>query len=82
LNLEVTGICELFDVRAERALAASSNKGREGSSGSFKARAKRYTSYEKLIAADDIDAIIIGTPDHRHAEIVVEAAKKGKHVYV
>ncbi|MGC9341952.1 MAG: Gfo/Idh/MocA family protein [Bacteroidales bacterium] len=82
LNLEVNGICDLFDVRAERALSASANKGREGSSGTFGSRAKRYTNYKDLLAADDIDAVIIGTPDHWHADIVIEAAKHGKHVYV
>lgn len=82
LNLEVNGICDLYDVHAERALAASANKGREGLNGSFGKKAKNYTNYKDLIAADDIDAVIIGTPDHWHADIVVEAASKGKHVYV
>jgi predicted dehydrogenase len=82
LNLEVNGICDLYDIHAERALAASANGGREGIGGSFGKTARRYRTYKELINADDIDAIIIGTPDHWHSEIVVEAARKGKHVYV
>ncbi|MFW5645006.1 MAG: Gfo/Idh/MocA family protein, partial [Bacteroidota bacterium] len=82
LNLEVTGICDVYDIHAERALAASANKGKEGINGSFGKRAKKYTHYKDLIAADDVDAVIIGTPDHWHADMVIEAAKKGKHVYI
>ncbi len=82
LNLEVNGVCDLFDVHAERGLAASANKGREGLNGSFGKKAKRYTNYRDLIAAEDIDAVIVGTPDHWHSEIVIEAAKRGKHIYV
>ena len=29
----------------------------------------------------DIDAVVIGTPDHSHAVIAMEALRRGKHVY-
>ena len=82
LNLEITAVCDLFDVHAERAIAASANGGREGTSGKFGKKAKRYQNFRELLAADDVDAVIIATPDHWHAEIVIEAARRGKHVYV
>ncbi len=82
LNLVCNGVCDLFDVRAEKAMEASANAGREGSDGTFGPKAKRYRHYIDLLNADDIDAVIIATPDHYHAEIVIEAAKRGKHVYV
>lgn len=82
LNLEVTGVCDLFTVHAERGLLASSNIHREGSEGKFGKRAKVYNNYQEMLASPDIDAVIIGTPDHWHAPIVVEAARHGKHVYV
>ena len=35
-----------------------------------------------MLAADDIDAVCLGTPDHWHAYMTVEACKAGKDVYV
>ncbi|MEX2673801.1 MAG: Gfo/Idh/MocA family oxidoreductase [Phycisphaeraceae bacterium] len=37
--------------------------------------------YEKLLARDDIDAVMIGTPDHWHVPIAVAAARAGKDIY-
>ncbi len=38
------------------------------------------TSYEELCAADDIDAVIIATPNFTHRDMAVAAARGGKHV--
>ncbi|RKD88165.1 Gfo/Idh/MocA family protein [Mangrovibacterium diazotrophicum] len=82
LNIVITAVCDLFDVHAENALAAAANTGRNGVDGEMKLSAKRYRRYTELINADDVDAVIIATPDHWHARMVVDAAKAGKHVYV
>ncbi len=37
---------------------------------------------EALIARDDLDAIIIATPHHRHCDEAIQAAETGKHVLV
>ena len=81
LNIRITGVCDLFDVHAEDALAAAANIGREGSGGTLGSPAKRYRNYRDLLAADDIDAVIIATPDHWHAQMTIDAARAGKHVY-
>lgn len=38
--------------------------------------------YQDIIGRDDIDAVVIATPDHWHVQIAIAAAKAGKHVYL
>lgn len=43
---------------------------------------KTYDDYHELLANKDIDAVIISTPDHWHAQPAIEAAIAGKHIYL
>ncbi len=40
-----------------------------------------YQDYRKLLDRKDIDAVTIGTPDHWHSKIAIDAMRAGKHVY-
>ena len=37
--------------------------------------------YREVLARKDVDAIIIGTPDHWHSRITIDASRAGKDVY-
>jgi predicted dehydrogenase len=80
LNVALTGVCELFDVRAERAIAASQIGQRPGGLPA-NPPAKRYRRYTDLLDSKDVDAVIIATPDVWHARITIDAAAAGKHIY-
>ncbi len=43
---------------------------------------RTYADHHDLLAAKDLDAVIIATPDHQHAILAVHAVKAGKDVYL
>ena len=43
---------------------------------------KIYNDYREMLLDDGIDAVVIGTPDHWHCKMMVDAVNAGKHVYV
>lgn len=42
---------------------------------------KGYADFREMIEKEDLDAIMVATPDHWHALVCMEAAKKGIHIY-
>ena len=79
-DVQVVAVCDVDSWRL--------NQGREeiddyygglGASGVFHSCAG-YRDYRELLAREDIDAVIISTPDHWHATMSIDAAKAGKDV--
>ncbi len=72
-NVEMVAICDLWKVNRERAAQfATQDYGRQPLS---------FAYAEDLLAAKDIDAVLISTPDFQHAPILRLAAEAGKDAY-
>jgi predicted dehydrogenase len=73
LNIKLTAICDVFDVRAQKAIDSFTSEGN---------KIKRYRTYTELLDSGEVDAIIVATPDHWHGPMSIAAVQRGIHVYV
>lgn len=73
-NVTVTGVCDVWKTPL--------NRGAEYVQAHFGAAPYTTTRFGELLVRDDIDAIVIATPDFAHAPILIEAIKSHKDVYV
>lgn len=81
LNVAITGICDVFDQHAEYGLATAAHDIHTGGTFAAKHPVKRFRHYHEMLADPNIDAIIVATPDHHHAQMTIDAIQAGKHVY-
>jgi predicted dehydrogenase len=72
-NAEVTAVCDVWsrnrDLGAEMVKKETDKQPRV------------FNRLEDMLAAKDLDAVIIATPDHQHARQLIECLKAKKHVY-
>jgi hypothetical protein len=66
-NLRVVAVSDVYQRRVNRAKEICKGEG--------------YLDYRKLLERQDIDAVLIATPDHWHGKISIDAMESGKHVY-
>ncbi len=55
---------------------------REQARASFGSTPAIYEDYRQLLDRKDIDVVTIGTPDHWHTRMVIDACRAGKDIYV
>lgn len=48
--------------------------------GTFKG-CRVYEDFREMLDHEDVDAVVINTPDHWHCAVAVQAARRGKHIY-
>lgn len=67
---ELRCIADVYDVQRQRAREALGVSPFE------------TAAYEEALARTDVDAVLIGVPDHLHQQITLAALAAGKHVYM
>jgi predicted dehydrogenase len=73
--VQVGAVCDVYEPNLERALSAAA-KDQGGTS------PRAYRNYKQLLGDKSIDAVLIATPEHWHAQMVLDALAAGKDVYV
>jgi predicted dehydrogenase len=75
-GVNIVALCDVDKNVLDKRLAELGTMGKDTS------KVKTYGNYKELLDNKDVDAVIIGTPDHWHALIMIEAVQAGKDVYV
>ena len=70
VGAEMAAVCDIYEPNLAAGLKAASTG------------AVSYNNYKKLLADKSLDAVVIATPDHWHAQMAIDAVEAGKDVYV
>ena len=81
-DAQVVAVCDVDARRLEDARSTvKAYYARQKADGTYTGCAK-YGDFRELIAREDIDAVLIATPDHWHALPAIAAARSGKDVFI
>jgi predicted dehydrogenase len=68
--VELVAVCDVYGPRREEALKIAGPE------------AKAYLDYHEVLDRKDLDAVIIGSPDHWHKQMLIDAVRAGKDAYL
>ncbi|SKC20637.1 Gfo/Idh/MocA family protein [Dyadobacter psychrophilus] len=74
--VEVIALCDVDKNQLDAAARLVSTRQKSGKT------PKLYSDYKKLLSENKLDIVLIGSPDHWHALMAIQAVKSGAHVYV
>ena len=72
-NIELAAVCDVYEGHRDR--AADYIESQTG------VKPKTYLDYQDMLGVENLDAVFIGTPDHWHAKMAIDAMQAGLHVY-
>src|SRR5207302_2076577 len=68
-NVDVAALCDVYSNQLDIAKRTAPN-------------AQTFNDHRKLLDMKNVDAVLIGVPDHWHSTIAIDALNAGKDVYV
>ena len=75
-DTHIVALAEVEKSRLEHGLNAANKNGKGGSN-----QTKGYVDFREMFSNHDLDAVIIGTPDHSHVVQCLLAARQGMDIY-
>ena len=69
-SVDLVAVCDVYGPHRDKALKIAGPD------------AKSYLDYHELLDRKDIDAVIIGSPDHWHKQMLIDAVHAGKDAYL
>ncbi len=73
-QVHVLAVCDVYQEHREKARLRTNEKYGNQDCGF-------YNDFRELLDRDDIDAVVIATPDHWHTRIAISACEAGKDIY-
>jgi predicted dehydrogenase len=67
-DLEVRAVCDVWGDRLDKAQQKAPGT-------------RRFGDHRELLALKEVDAVLVGTPDHWHHNVAIDALNAGKDVY-
>jgi predicted dehydrogenase len=68
-QVDLRAVCDIYPEMIDKAKSKSPN-------------AVSFSDHRKLLESKELDAVLVGVPDHWHAAIAIDALNAGKDVYV
>ncbi|MBI4164308.1 MAG: Gfo/Idh/MocA family oxidoreductase [Acidobacteria bacterium] len=69
-DCEIVAICDVYQPNLEEGMKLATKDG------------KSYLDYREVLDRKDIDAVLIGSPDHWHKQMMIDAVRAGKDAYL
>ena len=68
-GIELAALCDVYDENLKKAQELAGGT------------PQTFTDYRRLLDSKDLDGVIIGTPDHWHAPMIIDSVGAGKDIY-
>jgi predicted dehydrogenase len=67
---EIVAVCDVYDPNRDEGMKLATKD------------AKPYLDYREVLDRKDVDAVLIGSPDHWHKQMMIDSVRAGKDVYL